>query len=78
MIEPDQAPDSLYSLARDLQWLGIQTCVCRFAYKSLGRVHDVSMGKGWVRMDTKPDCEHHGTEARRRWNEAHGLKGRKK
>lgn len=34
-------------------------CRCDFAYKGLGRLHGVDMGKGWVRITTHPDCPHH-------------------
>lgn len=36
-------------------------CTCDYAYKGLGRLYGVSMGKGWVRMTTEPGCPHHGT-----------------
>jgi hypothetical protein len=35
-------------------------CTCEYAYKGLGRLYGVSMGKGWVRLTTEPDCPHHG------------------
>lgn len=35
-------------------------CTCDYAFKSLGRLYGVSMGKGWVRLTTEPDCPHHG------------------
>lgn len=36
-------------------------CTCDYAFKGLGRLYGVSMGKGWVRLTTEPDCPHHGT-----------------
>ena len=47
-------------LARWLAWLGTGDCLCPHEWKSLGHLYGVSMGKGWVRMDTHPDCPHHG------------------
>lgn len=40
---------------------GDDRCTCEHAWKSLGRLYGVSMGKGWVRLTTDPDCPHHGT-----------------
>jgi hypothetical protein len=52
--------DDLHALANLLAWLGISTCLCAWHYVGMGRVHGVSMGKGWVRIDTVPTCPHHG------------------
>lgn len=55
-------PGNPESLARWMEWLyGDQpeSCRCDSAWKSLGRLHGVDMGKGWVRMNTHPDCLHH-------------------
>lgn len=54
------------SLVRHLKRLHAETCPCEWAYKSLGRLYDVSMGKGWVRTTTHPECPHHGTKALKR------------
>ena len=52
------------SLEQWLAWIertcGAKPCTCRFEYRSLGRLHGSSMGKGWVRMTTEPDCPEHG------------------
>lgn len=56
-------PDSPESLARWLDWLYAKSgkpCRCEHAYKNLGRLYGVSMGKGWVRTTTNPQCAHHG------------------
>lgn len=49
-------------LAEWLEFLGIADCPCPKKYKSRGRLYDVSMGDGWVRMDTDPACRHHGDD----------------
>lgn len=54
------APDSKEGLARWLAFLGTSDCPCPSAWKSLGILYGVSMGKGWVRMETDPACRHHG------------------
>jgi len=53
----DPGPESL---ARWLRWLGIDDCPCPTSYRSLGVLYGVSMGYGWVRMNTDPSCRHHG------------------
>jgi hypothetical protein len=35
-------------------------CTCPHAYKSLGKLYGISMGKGWVRLIDDPDCPEHG------------------
>jgi hypothetical protein len=40
-------------------WLKIANCTCPFAWRSLGRLHGVTMGHGWVRMSTDRACPHH-------------------
>jgi hypothetical protein len=55
------------SLAAWLRLLKIEDCPCAYEWKSLGRLHGVSMGMGWVRVSTVPECRHHGAEAERRW-----------
>jgi hypothetical protein len=54
------APDSIESLQEWLAWLhpGVK-CKCTYDYKSLGLLHGVSMGKGWLRMSTHPQCPVH-------------------
>lgn len=64
VVAPDKRPPEL---VRDLEWLGLLDCTCSHAFKGLGILHGVSMGKGWVRMTTEPECPHHGTEAVRAW-----------
>jgi len=47
-------------------WLGflhVPDCRCSWEWKALGTLHLVSMGKGWVRMTTNPECPHHGEAA---------------
>lgn len=34
-------------------------CLCNLAFKSLGTLHNVRMGRGWVRVDTDPSCPQH-------------------
>lgn len=50
------------SLRRWLKWVDILDCPCAFDWQSIGILHGVSMGKGWVRVTTEPDCPHHGTK----------------
>lgn len=52
-------------------------CRCRSAYKSIGRLDGITMGKGWVRMDTHPDCPHHGTKAQAEWRRKYGRKAKR-
>lgn len=47
-------------LARWLAWLRIPDCPCAYAWRGLGTLYGVSMGHGWVRQTTDPDCPHHG------------------
>lgn len=55
----DPGPESLERWNR---FLGEEDCPCPMAYKSLGVLYGVSMGDGWVRMDTDPQCRHHSDE----------------
>ena len=57
----DQPQDSL---SKWMAYLQIGDCPCRFEWKSLGRLYKVNMGKGWIRMNTNPDCPHHGRTAK--------------
>jgi hypothetical protein len=41
----------------------ILDCPCLYAWKSLGILYGMSMGDGWVRMTTDPDCPEHGAGA---------------
>lgn len=43
-----------------LEYLGTPDCPCPTEYASLGILHGVSMGKGWVRVSTDPVCPYHG------------------
>jgi hypothetical protein len=64
VIEPEVAPDSLEALERHMKWLypdPAKPCICAHDYRGLGRLYGVTMGKGWVRMTTHPECLHHGT-----------------
>ena len=45
---------------RWLAFLGREDCTCKFEWKSLGRLYNVAMGDGWVRMKDDPDCPRHG------------------
>jgi hypothetical protein len=76
-------PGSPEDLERHNEWLygehGIypkrgQRCLCENAYRGLGRLYNVTMGKGWVRMNTHPDCPHHGTEAQDKWRADHNMR----
>lgn len=42
-----------------LRWVYLETCVCRYEWKAIGILYDVSMGHGWVRMNADPRCPHH-------------------
>lgn len=46
-----------------LDFIEIGDCICEYAWQSLGRLYNVSMGKGWVRISTEKQCVHHGTKA---------------
>lgn len=35
-------------------------CTCPHAWKALGILYGISMGKGWVRLDDARDCPVHG------------------
>lgn len=39
---------------------GWPDCTCPWAYKSLGRLYNVDMGKGWIRLTTDAGCPNHG------------------
>jgi len=55
------------TLEAHLEWLGIERCVCPFEWKdSIGRLYGISMGSGWVRLSTNPDCEYHGDDSAKR------------
>lgn len=54
------------SLQRWLNWTQSPDCPCRYEWRSLGILHDVSMGKGWVRMTADLECRHHSVTARER------------
>lgn len=56
-LNAGQAPESL---RRWNEFLGTPDCPCPSEHRGLGRLYGVSMGKGWVRMDTDPECPHHG------------------
>ena len=43
-----------------LDYLCIQNCTCEWAWRGLGVLYGQSFGQGWVRVDTKPACPHHG------------------
>ncbi len=58
----DPGPEAL---ARWLRFLGTEDCRCPMAWRSLGVLYGVSMGHGWVRTDTDPQCRHHGEDAGR-------------
>lgn len=45
-----------------LRSLNLEDCTCPYAYKSLGRLYGISMGKGWVRLSDSKDCLHHSKE----------------
>lgn len=56
------------SLKRNMEWLypnPERPCRCESAGVSLGRLHGIGMGKGWVRTTTHPNCYHHGTAAQK-------------
>ena len=42
-------------------------CSCPHAVRNLGRLHGVSMGKGWVRLTDDPSCPLHPPVGRRNW-----------
>ena len=69
---PEGSTHDETSLARHLDWLYGENgcygnkgpCTCDHAWKSLGRLERVNMGKGWVRTNTDPDCPNHGRVSR--------------
>ncbi len=56
----DPGPESL---TRWMWFLRTEDCPCPYQWKGIGVLYGVSMGKGWVRMDTDPACRHHGDDA---------------
>jgi len=50
------------SLAAHLAWLHLEGCTCPYRWQGLGRLYGISLGKGWVRLDTDPVCPCHGGE----------------
>lgn len=44
------------------RFLGI-ACTCDLQWRALGVLYGVSMGHGWVRVITAPDCEAHRDRA---------------
>lgn len=64
--------DNIESLKKHMAWLypnPNKPCRCEHAYKGMGKLHGMNMGKGWVRLTTHPDCYHHGTKAQRIYKE---------
>jgi hypothetical protein len=53
-----------YTLELHLADLGLVDCPCPHAWVSLGALHGVPMGKGWVRMGTEPGCRWHDPKAK--------------
>lgn len=49
-------------LVATLAWLALTHCRCDWAWRSYGKLYGISMGKGWVRTTTSPQCKHHRTE----------------
>jgi hypothetical protein len=47
------------TLEERITQLGIEGCVCRWEWRSLGILYGVSFGKGWVRMNTASGCPWH-------------------
>lgn len=47
------------ALRRYLASPKLSACTCPYEWKSYGRLYGISMGKGWVRMDTHPACPAH-------------------
>jgi len=56
-------PGSPESLSSWLAWNRTPDCACPQAWRSLGRLHGVSMGSGWVRLSTAAGCPHHADAA---------------
>lgn len=52
-------PEEAQSLGLWLNWLGIGSCTCPYAFQQLGKLYGVSMGPGWVRLKTTPGCGEH-------------------
>lgn len=46
-------------LAAWLDFIGTTSCTCDYRYTSLGILHGISMGNGWVRTITNPTCTIH-------------------
>lgn len=38
-------------------------CGCPYRWGNHGRLYGISMGEGWIRTDTNPECPEHGVEA---------------
>lgn len=47
------------ALQKHLAWLETPDCRCSYGWRGLGILYGVSFGKGWVRLDTHPECPHH-------------------
>lgn len=54
------APARPPGLVAWLHWLKLSACRCLYGWGPLGRLYGVSMGHGWVRLNTAPTCPHHG------------------
>jgi hypothetical protein len=83
-LSADKPADMGASLQRHLDWLygprgvypGNVPCRCDHGYRGLGMLYGTSMGKGWVRTTTHPDCPHHGTRAEKERRERYKAEGR--
>ena len=42
-----------------LDFIGTLDCTCEYRFTSLGTLHGISMGNGWVRTTTNPTCPIH-------------------
>lgn len=51
------------SLDANLAFYNIVGCKCEYAWKGLGMLEGINMGKGWVRITTHPHCPVHGDKA---------------
>lgn len=70
---PEELQEHLARLYRDFK----QPCRCEHAYKGLGRIDGLDMGKGWVRTTTHPYCWHHGDAAQAHFKKTgHRYEGR--
>lgn len=61
MGERDYVYDEAYYAELDL-YAKVEsrpTCGCSYRWDSFGKLDGISIGEGWIRTDTNPDCKEH-------------------